>query len=240
MVASSAPGGHGTPSDPWVIAEDLLAQLPGVSGVVITTARDAGGPVEVEVFCEPPADRDRLAEQVAEVVREVTDHDDGLRVLVIALAEPDPTTAPTAARPPAPTTPSSTEPPRPAPLLGGARPVLVAADLREEGTTSRATVLLTVGGREFTGSAERVGVRDDLQIVAEATLTALERAADARREVRLRGAAMVEALGEHTVCVHVAVGDGERRELAGSALVGSGSVVDATARATLDALNRQL
>ncbi len=237
----------GSPVEIQVLSEpgaDRTSLRHQVAGVVREVTRHSG-PLRVIVLEVAGPDEPSPAAGTDAAARRRTAEGDptgsataGRRTTWAAGIRPGPATDPGAD---GPRTPSEPGPARERiRLLGGERPVLVAADVRRRGGMSRATVLLTVGQREVTGTAERPPTTHDLGVVAEATLDAVRGAASTPRGLGLRGAALAEMLQGRVVCVRLSREEPTDRELFGAALVEGDDPAAATARATLDSLNRQL
>ena len=115
------------------------------------------------------------------------------------------------------------------------RPPLLRVELSSTSLTSEAKVALADhSDQEIVGTAEGEKTPHGLRVLAEATLEAVGRLVPSVK-IELRGASLVNVVGEEAVLVVVEERDGP--EMLGAALVRGGPVTEATVRATLDALN---
>jgi hypothetical protein len=119
------------------------------------------------------------------------------------------------------------------------RPRVLAATLQAEAGRLWGLVRLEIGGVETTGRAEGQESSRGLLVIAEATIDALARVI-VQPIFRVQGAALVEMFRSEAVCVWATRDDDPTRRLLGAAFVRDGPIEEATARATLDAINRQL
>lgn len=118
------------------------------------------------------------------------------------------------------------------------RPPLLRVDLSSTSMTSEAKVALADhSDQEIVGTAEGEKTPHGLRVLAEATLEAVGRLVPGVK-IELRGASLVNVVGEEAVLVVVEEVDGP--EMLGAALVRGGPVTEATVRATLDAINGRL
>lgn len=115
-----------------------------------------------------------------------------------------------------------------------ARPAFQEVVTESSGTSSRAVVTLAEGGRLHIGSADRAPAGPVLDLAAEATVDAL---AAMLPRAGIVGAAAIEIAADLAVCVTVRTEDGQH---VGACLLAGRSLPEATARATLDAVNRRL
>jgi len=117
------------------------------------------------------------------------------------------------------------------------RPSVQRVVLSASSLVSQAEVALAAEpGSDVVGSASGEKTPHGLKVVAEATLDACAKLVPGFR-VELRGASLVNVVGEEAVIVLVRAPQGD---LVGSALLRSGAASEAAVRATLDAVNRFL
>ena len=120
------------------------------------------------------------------------------------------------------------------------RPLLAMIDEDETGTEARVTVVLGWDDKAYEGEA--VGESDESlrpRLVGEATLRAVERVAEGRVMLDLTAVATT-SLGESQVAIAQVTVDTGPDGYVGSALMHESDPSKATARAVLDAINRQL
>lgn len=120
------------------------------------------------------------------------------------------------------------------------RPLLAMIDEDDSGEEARVTVVLGWDDKAFEGEA--TGSLDNStrpRLVGEATLRAVERVAEGRLMLDLT-AVGTAALGESQVAVAQVHVDTAPDGFVGSALIREADPSKATARAVLDAINRQL
>lgn len=122
------------------------------------------------------------------------------------------------------------------------RPRIERVDATHEGLRARVEVVLSVPGRQETGSAEGPGPASALlRLTAQATLEAVTRLQPGLPALEV-DATGINRIGQHelaAVAIRVLARRGEQL-LVGSARVGPAGPYDAIARATLDATNRRL
>lgn len=133
------------------------------------------------------------------------------------------------ARPPA--SPESSKP---------RRPRIGKISLSSSETTSHAEVSLELPDRQAEGTGEGAKTPYALRVTAATTLEAAQRLLDRQGVFSLRGVSLVEVMDERMVVVIVESTLGEGASLLGAVLVGGSQVYEATVKATLDAVNRQL
>ena len=120
------------------------------------------------------------------------------------------------------------------------RPLLAMIDEDDAGPEARITVVLGWNDQAFEGEA--VGSSDDTdrpRLIGEATLRAVERVAEGRVLLDLTAVATT-SLGDSQVAMAQVHLDSEPDGFVGSALIRGAEASKATARAVLDAINRQL
>lgn len=239
--------------------ENALKQLPGVLGCVILTTPE-GVPSEIQAFTQKSADQGEVEQAImAEVEKrglgavlshvsvfelEAESYFGDLESLERAaeLAEQE-----ARARGRAGASPGTSEiarislaPPRETKLGPPAaelkrRPPLLRVELSSTSLTSVAKVALAdAEDEEIVGTAEGEKTPHGLRVLAEATLEAVGHLVPSVK-IELRGASLVNVVGEEAVLVVVEEQDGP--EMLGAALVRGGPVTEATVRATLDAIN---
>lgn len=122
------------------------------------------------------------------------------------------------------------------------RPRIERVEADHQGLRGRVEVVLSVGDRQETGTAEGPGpVSAMVRLTAEATMRAVLKFQPALPPIEV-DATGVTRIGEHEVAAVaiLVVARGEQQVLVGSARVGEAGAYDAVARAALDATNRRL
>ncbi|MGH2812546.1 MAG: hypothetical protein ACRDI1_07530 [Actinomycetota bacterium] len=229
--------------------EEQIRGLDGVLGAVVFKD-SAGNPVEIQVFTRSGSSEPEIRRSIAELLARRGKGQTAERVFLFALAGQPPSGprvgAPNVAGAVGPhevTEPKAPEPEAPEPEPSPSRqkrPKIGRISLASSGPTSLANVSLTLNGRQAEGMGRARKTPYGLRVTAAATLEAAQALIGEPGLLALEGASLVEAVGRRlvVVLVHSALEGG--RMVLGAALVGDTPVHEATVRATLDAVNRQL
>lgn len=227
--------------------ESRIKQLPGVLGCVILTHPETGAPEEIQAFVRAGFDRAQIQHSIYDEAFNFGVHEALRQVLVFELqaeshlgdreslqraaevAEQE-----ARAKGPSGVTAAQEDQPARPPLK---RPEIGAVVLTSTVWRSEAEVALGPQGEEVTGQATGEKTPHGLSVLAQATLDAASRLAGGV-EIELKGASLVNTFGREAVLVVIQVAGSP--ETMGAALVRDGPVTEASVRATLDALNRQL
>lgn len=150
--------------------------------------------------------------------------------------------SPEAPEPEAPGFPSGgwARPEAPAESPRSRRPRIGKISLTSSETTSQAEVALELAERQAEGSGEGAKTPYALRVTAATTLEAAQRLLNRQGVFSLRGVSLIEVMEERMVVVIVDSTLREPVSLLGAVLVGDSQVYEATVKATLDAVNRQL
>lgn len=237
--------------------EMAIKQLPGVLGCVILTD-DAGRASEIEAFASSGADKDLIHRLVTQEMEQRGLSDSVRKVMVIELEAQslfgDRETLERAAELAEQEARSRgalaaaeelsaladdlamAGSGRPGGASGIKRPPVRRVILTSSVNTYAAEVSLGVEGEEVVGQASGGKTPHGLTVLAEATLQAAAKVIG-RKEFVLKGASLVNIVGQEAVLVLVAPEDGI--DLIGCALVREGPLTEAAVRATLAAINRR-
>jgi hypothetical protein len=120
------------------------------------------------------------------------------------------------------------------------RPRIDRIALEVEGSDCRAKVSLVMNGVEAEGRGRSERSEYALRVTAAAALEAAQALIGAAGVLELKGASVVETLQRKMVIVLVNSSINGDRMVVGAAIVGDAPVHEATVRATMDAVNRQL
>lgn len=120
---------------------------------------------------------------------------------------------------------------------GVPRPSIRRVVLSSAEGTAEAHVALSGAGRDVVGLASGAKTAQGLEVLAEATLSAVRQVVGTAEGFTLKGASLIDVLGRQVVLVVVEEPPGS--EVVGAVLV-KGPVSEAAVRATLDAVNRRL
>jgi hypothetical protein len=120
------------------------------------------------------------------------------------------------------------------------RPRIDRIALEVEGPDCRANVSLVMNGVEAEGRGRSKRSHYGLRVTAAAALEAAQALLGVKGVLELRGASVVDTLQRKMVIVLVYSSIAGERMVVGAALVGDAPVHEATVRATMDAVNRQL
>lgn len=123
----------------------------------------------------------------------------------------------------------------------GRRPRIGRISLASRENVAEATISLIFGEREAQGLGRAHKTPYSLRLTAAATLEAAQALLGEKGMFRLQGVSLVEVLKQGVVLVIVdSTADGEENRLLGASLVKDAPPYEATVKATLDAVNRQL
>lgn len=224
--------------------EEQIRGLDGVLGAVVFKD-SAGNPVEIQVFTRSGSSEPEIRRSIAELLARRGKGQTAERIFLFALAGQPPSGprvgAPNVAGAVGPHEVTEPEAPDPEPSSSRQkRPKIGRISLASSGPTSLANVSLTLNGRQAEGMGRARKTPYGLRVTAAATLEAAQALIGEPGLLALEGASLVEAVGRRlvVVLVHSALEGG--RMVLGAALVGDTPVHEATVRATLDAVNRQL
>jgi hypothetical protein len=224
--------------------EEQIRGLDGVLGAVVFKD-SAGNPVEIQVFTRSGSSEPEIRRSIAELLARRGKGQTAERVFLFALAGQPPSGprvgAPNVAGAVGPHEVTEPEAPELEPSSSRQkRPKIGRISLASSGPTSLANVSLTLNGRQAEGMGRARKTPYGLRVTAAATLEAAQALIGEPGLLALEGASLVEAVGRRlvVVLVHSALEGG--RMVLGAALVGDTPVHEATVRATLDAVNRQL
>lgn len=203
--------------------EDELAQVSGVLSAVVFRD-ESGKAAEVQAFVEGAVPEDSVRRALAEVLasRDQPLADDEIFIFHLAgQAVPEG-------------------------LVGARkfeatrRPKIGLMSLEEAGLDAEAKVSLVLGETEAQVWGRSRRTQYGLRVTAAATLEAAQTLIGSRGLLKLKGVSLVETLREKVVIalVHSSVNEGIT--VVGAALVGDGPIHEATVRAALDAINRQM
>ena len=120
------------------------------------------------------------------------------------------------------------------------RPRIDRIALEVEGPDCRANVSLVMNGMEAQGRGRSKRSPYGLRVTAAAALEAAQALLGVKGVLELKGASVVDTLQRKMVIVLVHSSIAGDRMVVGAALVGDAPVHEATVRATMDAVNRQL
>lgn len=212
-----------------------IKKLPGVINAVVFRDR-AGHAVEIQVFTRSGTAEAQVRRGIADALARRNSIQDAERIFVFELA------GGVGAQPGVPNVkgarPDWAEAPPRSHAKG--RPQIGKISLAGVGADAKASVSLIYEGKEVEGLGKARKTTYALRVTAAATLEAAQALAGSPGMLALEGVSLVEALGRQVVIVlaHSAMGGG--RLVLGASLVGDGSVHEATVKAALDAVNRQL
>lgn len=119
------------------------------------------------------------------------------------------------------------------------RPWITSVSLSDAAGEAEARVSLVLGGTESEGTGRGEQTEHSLRVVAATTLEAAQAFIDRSGAFALHGVSLVEVLGQRMVLVLVESEPVGTLSL-GAALVADGPVYEATVKASLDAVNRQI
>ncbi len=197
--------------------EREIRDIPGVMGVVIID-EVAGRGAEIQVFINASTSEYEVRQTVADILvhHELLQSTDKVNVFQFASK---------------PEFASGTADRRP--LIG---PITVSV----EGPNSEAQVSLVMDGKESRGVGTGPITPHSLRVVAATTLEAAQAFLGQAGVFTLEGVSLVDTLGQNIVVVLAKSALGQGRLVLGSALTANRPIHEATVRAALDAVNRQL
>lgn len=229
--------------------ESEIRQIDGVLGVVAFPDA-SGSPVELQVFVKSGTDQSLIRKRIASLLGDQGLMQSTERVYIFELAGVMPHVA-EIGHPnvqglantrdiPGPSEPLEIDDPIAEPAERALRPRIGQISLASGGSTAEAQVSLVLNGTEAQGLGRARKTTYSLRVTAAATLEAAQALIGQPGLLALEGAGLVDALNRRmvVVLVHSALFGG--RLVLGAALVGDSPVHEATVRATLDAVNRQL
>ena len=219
--------------------EDSLRQIPGIRAASVVTGPDSR-PTEVHVLAQPGKPAKQVVRDVQSVAMAQFDLDIDHRIVsVVQIGELETPLSvlriPT--EPAGPATPAAADDHDDE---GTLRPALASIDVRTAGGEAEVTVVLSVAGEDFTGTATGPGLPVHRpRLVAQAAVAAVADLLGLPAQVE--SAQLLEVgLREVAVCVlSLSVPRLGEQILCGSALV-RGDQTDAVARSVLASLNRRL
>jgi len=198
--------------------EGEIRDIVGVMGVVILDGV-AGRGAEIQVFLNASASEYEVRQTVAEILVRHGMMQSTDKVYVFQFAgKPEPGDL---GRP-------------------GARPLIAGITVSVEGPNSEVQVSLVMDGKEARGVGTGPITPHSLRVVAATTLEAAQAFLGQSGVFALEGVSLVETLGQNIVIVLAKSALGQGRLVIGSSLTANRPVHEATVRAALDAVNRQL
>lgn len=200
------------------MVEEEIRRIPGVVGLVILD-EVAGRGAEIQVFINASASEYEVRQTVAEVLvrHGMMQSTDKVYVFQFAVKP----------------APGHLGRPDRRPLIGG---ITVAV----EGPNSEAQVSLVMDGKESRGVGTGPITPHSLRVVAATTLEAAQAFLGQGGVFALEGVSLVETLGQNIVVVLAQSALGQGGLVLGSSLTADRPIHEATVRAALDAVNRQL
>jgi hypothetical protein len=200
--------------------EREIEDMNGVLGAVVLRDR-AGKARQVQVFTSPDTQKPAIHGKVVELLGERGHPVSSDQVMVFKLLG-DKSTLPreTSDR--------------------QSRPRIDRIALEVEGPDCRANVSLVMNGVEAEGRGRLKRSHYGLRVTAAAALEAAQALLGVKGVLELKGASVVDTLQRKMVIVLVYSSIAGERMVVGAALVGDAPVHEATVRATMDAVNRQL
>ena len=215
----------------------LEAEIKSLPGVISAVMLDdgSGNHFEIQVFVREGTPERQIRQQIADSLSKHGRMQSAERIYVFELSGDDASdVAPVEVAAPPSVSPSSEQ------AAAVARPTIGKILLSSSGPTAQAQVKLVLNGIESEGVGTGRKTSYSLRVVAATTLEAAQAFIGQKGVFALEGVSLVEVLGQKVaIClVHSAIGEG--RLVLGASLVGNSPVHEATVRATLDAVNRQL
>jgi hypothetical protein len=239
--------------------EPLQGEIKNINGVIEAAVflDNASHPVEIQVWIYVGSSEREIRIDIARILSEhgMLQYNERIYVFELSPGSPDPKKAmpvgpvsdklPEKERAPAQAFPKSvpTKDPVPAAMSSATserkRPRIAKISLSSSTSAAHADVSLTVDNREAAATGDGPRTPYALRVTAATTLEAVHALIEAESTFTLIGVSLIEVMEERMVVVLVdSVVNG--RKLVGSALVGDSQVYEATVRATLDGVNRQL
>lgn len=198
--------------------EEAIRRIPGVMGVVILD-EVAGRGSEIQLFTDASTSEYEVRQTVADIlVRHDMLQSTGKVFVFHFAARPDL---------------GDSGRPDSRPLIGG---ITVSV----EGLNSEAQVSLVMDGKESRGVGTGPITPHSLRVVAATTLEAAQAFLGQAGVFTLEGVSLIETLGQNIIVVLAKSALGQSRLVLGSALTADRPIHEATVRAALDAVNRQL
>ena len=216
------------------VLEAEIEQIEGVLGAVILQDRK-GAPSEVQVFTRAEAPDAWTRENVMNLLQRQGHNVKPDDVMVFKLKDRMPEAKGKHSKPV--DLPSNVKSPG---RSAANRPRIHRISLEVGGKNDEANVSLVMNGVEAVGKGRSAKTPHGLRVTAAATLEAAQTLVRQEGILELKGASLVETLGQKVVVVLVHCDLDGGRLMVGAALVGRSSIHQATVRASLDAVNRQL
>jgi hypothetical protein len=216
------------------LLEAEIERLDGVLGAVILQDRN-GSPSEVQVFTRAEAPDTWTRENVMNLLQREGHEMSPDDVMVFKLKDRMPENKGKHSKPVA--LPSDVKVPD---EQVQTRPRIHRISLEVGGRSDEANVSLVMNGVEAVGKGRSTKTPHGLRVTAAATLEAAQALVRRSGILELKGASLVETLDQKVVVVLVQGHLDSGGLMVGAALVGESSIHEATVRATLDAVNRQL
>lgn len=224
--------------------EEDVRRIDGVLGAVVFNDV-AANPVEIQVFTRVGTLEQGVRRRISDVLTRHGKASSAERVFVFELASAGLGSPPNIGAPNVEgVSPSWTQEEQAAPAERKARtarrPQLGRISLATAENHSQASVSLIFNGKEAEGLGRAQRTPYALRLTAAATLEAAQALVGRKGVFSLEGVGLVEVLKQSMVLVIVRTTIGGGRVLLGASLVGESQAHEATVRATLDAVNRQL
>lgn len=235
--------------------DELLLSIRDLAGVIEAAVfpDSMGYPVEIQVWTGPEVDERYVRQAVADLLSERGMLQYNERVYVFELTREMTAPPPEAVVPvvPVPETEEDAdefawgerEPGEAVSIEGeftSGRPRIGKITLAATGPDTQATVTLVYGNQQADGVGTGPKTPYSLRVTAATTLEAAQALLGEQGVFTLQGVSLVEILGQRAVMVVAETTLGGGRKLLGACLVGETEVHEATVRAALDAVNRQL
>lgn len=223
--------------------EEEIRRIEGVIGAVVFNDV-AANPVEIQVFTRSGTAEHSVRRQISGILSRRGMFSSAERVFVFELAGVGGGAAKVGtpnvegARRLSEEEPASPAEPATPHELG--RPRLGGISLTSSGQHAQASVSLVFNGREAEGIGHAANTPYGLRLTAATTLEAVQALLEKKGLFSLEGVALMEVLEQQVVLVLVETTLGGGRLLLGSSLLAGSPAHEATVRATLDAVNRQL
>lgn len=220
--------------------EEEIRRIEGVIGAVVFNDV-AANPVEIQVFTRSGTSEHSVRRQISGILTRRKMFSSAERVFVFELAG----VGGGAAKVGTPNVegarrPTEEEIPPPAASKEAGRPRLGGISLISSGQLAQASVSLVFNGKEAEGIGHAANTPYGLRLTAATTLEAVQALLGRKDLFALEGVALMEVLDRKVVLVLVETKLGGGRLLLGSSLLADSPAHEATVRATLDAVNRQL
>lgn len=235
--------------------DELLVSLRGLSGVIEAAVfpDEQGRPIEIQIWTGPEVDERYIRQAVADLLSERGMIQYNERVYVFELTREMTAPPPQEVAPVVPLreqSPFEAEPQSNAweeeisavedPASRSRRPKIGKINLSASGSDTQANISLVYAGQQADGVGTGPKTPYSLRVTAATTLEAAQALLGEKGVFTLQGVSLVEILGQRAVMVVAETTLGGGRKLLGACLVGETQVHEATVRAALDAVNRQL